>query len=423
MITEVILPALGETMDQARLLRWLKREGDGVVKGEPIVEIETDKANIEVEALTSGVLRKIVEGEGAIVPVGRTIGYLADSTDEPLPGDLTPISGTAPGALQERREEASRATKPTPARTGRRVISPRARRLADRENIDLTLLEGQGTGPGGRVVEADVRRFVAQRQAAEPTAPPSVAVPAGAPAIPVVTAATAAPGDRVVPLVGMRKAIAERMSRSTQSAPHITFDADVDVSGAEAWRARANALRQAQGQPPISLTALIVKVCAWALQRHPWLNATLRDESVILSGEVNVGVAVALDEGLIVPVVRDAARKGVAEIADDLAGLIKRAQSKRPKSSDLSGGTFTVSNLGMYGVDRFTAILNPPEVGILAIGRIVRRLVPGENDAPVAKPMMTVTLSADHRVVDGVTAARFLADVRTGLEDPSLLLL
>lgn len=424
MITEVIMLALGETMNEARIVRWLKREGDRVAKGEPIAEIETDKANIEMESLASGVLRKIVESEGAVAPVGRVIAYLAESMDEPLPSEISLNASasptgrggaarpaepsTSPRSTQDASGNDSRAQRPD-----RWIASPRARRLADREKIDIAWLAGMGTGPRGRIVEADVKNFLRQRR-------PAPAVPS---VPPVPSLPTAPTGDTVIPLAGIRKAIAERMARSAQTAPHMTFDAEVDMSAAEAWRAKANALRKAKGQSSISPTALVVKVGAWALARHPWMNAALTGESITLRGEVNIGVAIALDEGLIVPVIHGAVRKGAAQIADEIADLSERAKTNRLRGSDLAGGTFTVSNLGMFGVDRFTAILNPPETGILAVGRIVKRFVPDENDRPVAKPMMTITLSADHRVVDGATAARFLADVRAGLEDPAMLIL
>src|SRR3990172_4875665 len=426
MITEVVMLALGETMNEARIVRWLKREGDRIAKGEPIAEIETDKANIEMESLASGVLRKIVESEGTVAPVGKVIAYLAESMEEILPptpdapSTLRLRSGHASlRSAQEARHGGGEQILPRNDSEDRRsdklIASPRARRLADRENIDIALLAGMGTGPRGRIVEADVKKVLETSRLTIDDGRQATAVSRQSPIVTV--------GDTVIQLAGIRKAIAERMTRSAQTAPHITFDADVDMSAAEAWRAKVNAARKAKGQSSISLTALTVKVCAWALTRHQWMNATLSGESITLHSEVSIGVAVALDEGLIVPVVHDAARKGAAQIADEIADLSERAKTNRLRGSDLAGGTFTVSNLGMFGVDRFAAILNPPETGILAVGRLVKRFVPDENDQPVVKPMMTITLSADHRVVDGATAARLLADVRAGLEEPSLMIL
>ncbi len=422
MIHNVFLPALGETMTEARIVRWLKQEGDALKKGEPILEIETDKATIEVESLNDGFLRKIVKPADTVVPVGDVIALVTDSPEEPLAQVAAPASATPAVPVAEKKDSQgaapqSPAATPTSQAAAKLIASPRARRLADRSHIAIAALAGRGTGPGGRIVEADVQKYLAGLKAAPAAAPaqPPVAAP--------IPAAAPLPGDKVLPLTTMRKAIAEQMVRSVQAAPHVTFSADIDMSTAQQWHARANQWRQAAGQSNISLTALIVKVCAWALQRHPLMNASFQGNQVLLHGQINLGIAVALDEGLIVPVLKDVPTKGLAQIAEEIADLSQRARSNQLKASELSGGTFTVSNLGMFGVDRFTAIINPPEAGILAVGRIARRFVPDANDQPVAKPIMTVTLSADHRVVDGAVAARFLADIRAGLEEPSLITL
>jgi pyruvate dehydrogenase E2 component (dihydrolipoamide acetyltransferase) len=220
----------------------------------------------------------------------------------------------------------------------------------------------------------------------------------------------------------MRKTIAGRMQQSWQQAPHITFDADIDVTALEDLRRRANA-NLPQGQPRVSLTALIVKACAWALQRHPRMNARLEGENILLLSEINIGVAVALEDGLIVPVVRQVDQKGARAIAADIAAAAARARTGKLRAEDMVPAGFTISNLGMFGVDRFTAIINPPEAGILAVGRARRQFVPDEHDQPVLRPIMSITLSADHRMVDGAIAARFLDDLRTALERPDTILL
>lgn len=212
------------------------------------------------------------------------------------------------------------------------------------------------------------------------------------------------------------------MQRSSQEAPHITLGADVDAGAAEALRTRVNS-RLDEGEPKVSLTALIARVVAWALRQHPFLNSRLEGESILLLPDVNLGIAVALDEGLIVPVVRQANRKNFVELAAEIADLSERARQGRLRPDDVTEGTFTISNLGMFGVDRFSAILNPPQSGILAVGRVRKLVVPDEEGRPVVRPVITLTLSADHRVVDGALAARFLADLRAGLEEPSLLLI
>ncbi|NJM40650.1 MAG: 2-oxo acid dehydrogenase subunit E2 [Anaerolineae bacterium] len=215
-----------------------------------------------------------------------------------------------------------------------------------------------------------------------------------------------------------------RLQQSYQQVPHITFDVDVDVSAAEALRARANA-KLKEGQAKIGLTAIVAKACAWALQRHPMINSRLDEAAgqIVLLDEVNIGIAVALDGGLIVPVVRNAQAKGVQQIANKIADLSVRAKANKLKQDEISSGTFSISNLGMYGVDRFTAIINPPEVAILAMGRSKMSFVPGANGQPVAKPIMTIRLSADHRVVDGAVAAQFLGDVRAAIEEPAMMAL
>jgi pyruvate dehydrogenase E2 component (dihydrolipoamide acetyltransferase) len=226
----------------------------------------------------------------------------------------------------------------------------------------------------------------------------------------------------------MRKTIGTRLQQSYQQVPHITFDADVDVSAAEALRARANA-KLKEGQAKISLTAIVAKACAWALQRHPMVNSRLDEAAghIILSDEVNIGIAVALDGsptgGLIVPVVRNTQAKGVQQIANEIADLGARAKANKLKQDEISGGTFSISNLGMYSVDRFTAIINPPEAAILAVGRSKMSFVPDENGQPIVKPIMTIRLSADHRVIDGAVAAQFLSDVRAAIEAPAVMTL
>jgi len=264
--------------------------------------------------------------------------------------------------------------------------------------VELSLI--QGSGPQGRIQAADVAAALASRQ-------------------------TAAVGPATtIPLQGMRRTIARRMTESYQSTPHITLTVEVDMTAAEALRAQVNALADRSGAPRATVTAILVKVCAWALARHPLVNASLHGDSIVLHEQANIGVAVALDEGLIVPVVHDAQRHGVAEIARRLDDLSQRARRGALTPDDVSGGTFTISNLGMLGVTRFTAIINPPEAAILAVGRIAKRAVVDERDDTVrVRPMMEMTLSADHRVLDGATAARFLADVAAALEQPGLLLL
>lgn len=411
MIREIVLPALGETMDEAVILRWLKEEGDPVAKGEPIFEIETDKATIEVEALEGGLLRAMTVPAGERVSIGAVVGYLADAMDEPLPDGGHKAARPSTATVKTEAAGVEPPLAPAKPATSRKVIaSPRARRLADREGVDLALIP-EGTGPKGRIVEADVKRFLEVRGA--PARAPSSEAPTPPPVGGV--------GDRIVPLEGARKVIAERMTRSAQTAPHFTLTISVDMTTAESARQMLGERARERGVS-ISTTAFLTFTCAWALRRNPWVNATLRDEQICLLGEVHIGVAVARESGLIVPVIRNADRKGMEQIAQELEDLTQRARSGSLRSEQMGGSTFTLSNLGMYGVDHFTAIINPPESAILAVGRIARAVVPQEDDTLAVRPIMRMTLSCDHRVIDGSVGARFLQDLREALERPAIML-
>ncbi len=450
------MPKFGFTQETAEIVRWLKQPGDEVEQGDPILEVTTDKVNMEVEAPVSGILDGVRYAAGEVVPVIQVIAFIrkpnealptSDSATTPSVPAATPPPPAPPVAEAETRP--SRVT-PVAAKVARdagvdvaQVVGtgvggrvtrgdvtqfittkqeangtvrsvPAARRLARETGVDLAGVVG--SGPHGRVQSADVLEALkqAQQAAAAPAAPePRPALQPTAGGLRVA---------RAIPMTGMRRTIATRLQKAAQEIPHITFDADIDVTAAEALRARANA-RLKPGQAKVSLTALIARTCAWALKRHELLNSRLDGDSILVLDDVNIGVAVALDEGLIVPVVRDVARKGLGEIAADMADLTERARAGRLRPEDVQDGTFTISNLGMFGVDRFTAIINPPQVAILAVSRATRRIVPDVDGNPVTRPIMTVTLAADHRVVDGAVAARFLSDVRDALEQPELLVL
>jgi pyruvate dehydrogenase E2 component (dihydrolipoamide acetyltransferase) len=403
MITEVLLPALGETMDTARIVRWLKQPGEHIAKGEPLFEIETDKATIEVEALADGILRRIQIGENSQASIGDVVALLSDQPDEPLPE----VQATAAVAAPSARRQPPAAPMPgmIPAPPSQKLIaSPRARRRAEQCGVDLSQV-GPGSGAKGRIIEADVQSYLEASPATtaprlEPLSPPDE--------------------ERVLPLEGARRAIAERMARSAQTAPHFNLSLSVDMSVIEQSRQRLNA---GPNRPvKVTPTAYLVKVCAWALERHPLVNASLQADGIHLHSDVHIGVAVARDDGLIVPVLRNAHRKNLEQIASELADLAARARSGRLKLDELSGGTFTISNLGMFGIDGFAAIINPPESAILAVGRILRTPVAGENDRVEVRPMLRMTLSCDHRVIDGAIGAAFLQDVGRGLENPWTML-
>ena len=450
---DVIMPKLGFTMEEGVIVRWLKQAGDAVTQGEPIVEITTDKTNMEIEAPATGVLADVRAAEGDTVLVTQVIAVILG------PGEKAPVSSPAPVPLPAApreaapREAAPREAAPradvhaTPiaqavardlgvdlatiagsgprskitredvvaaaAAGGKPRATPAARKAARALGVDLT--DVAGSGPRGRVQAGDVS--VAAVAAAANVA--AAALPA-----PVVDAAPAPMAIKTLPFSGMRKTIALRLQKSAQEAPHITFDADIDVSALEALRARANA-RLPEGAARISVTAVIARACAWALARHPRINSQLdlANNQIRLMPEANIGIAVALEDGLIVPVVHEAGRKGLAALGAEIADLSARAKANKLKPAELSGGTFTISNLGMLGVDRFTAIINPPESAILAVGRAVKTFVPDAHDQPVLRPLMTIRLSADHRIIDGAAAALFMRDLREALERPDTMLM
>jgi len=457
-----IMPKFGFTQETAEIVRWLKGEGDQVDQGDPIAEVTTDKVNMEVEATASGILAGLRYKEGDIVPVTEVIAYILEP-GESLPGngqeaarpaaeapappaeaapqpaeapareehvrvtpvaeqyarekgvDLSKVTGTGPGGRVTRADIDRYLEIAEPEVPGKVRATPAARRIAREQGVDL--VEVRGSGPLGRVQGWDVQEFAARPQPAA-VQPEPVPQPAAAPAPAPVPAGE----EQVIPLNNVRRLIADRLQRSFQEAPHVYFDADVDTTRLEALRKRANE-KLAEGQPGISLTVLLVKAVAWALIRHPLINSRLEEDGIHLLPEINVGVAVAAESGLIVPVLRQANLKPVTQLAAEMKDLVDRARANRLRPDDVSGGTFTVSNLGMFGVDRFTAIINPPQTAILAVGRTRKMFVPDENDQPVLKPVMTVTLGADHRVVDGAVAARFLADVREALEHPEMMVI
>jgi pyruvate dehydrogenase E2 component (dihydrolipoamide acetyltransferase) len=438
----IIMPKFGFTLESCDIVEWLKHEGDSVRSGDPICEVTTDKVNMEVEAPEAGTLWNLLYKAGDTVPVTEVICYLLQ------PGEAAPEKMVAPAATPVQTTQAA----PVESESARPVTAtPLARRVAEQAGVDLTAVTG--TGPQNRITRRDVEA-VSVSVTAGPSEPGKVratpaaralaeqsgvdlrtvtgsgprgrvqgtdvqavidAVPSVSNTAPVVPP-TAGAAPRVVKLEGMRKTIATRLQKSFQTAPHIFFDAQVDTAGIDALRAKLKARNE-----KLSVTAVLVKACAWALLRHPWLNATIDGETVSLWPTVNVGVAVALDNGLIVPVVHGADSLPMSAIQPKVDDLAARARMNKLTLPELADGTFTISNLGMYGVDRFTAIINPPQVAILAVGRTQRLFVPDEQDQPTLKSFMQLTLSADHRVIDGAQAAQFLNDLRMVLEDPALL--
>ncbi|KPV64217.1 MAG: branched-chain alpha-keto acid dehydrogenase subunit E2 [Candidatus Bathyarchaeota archaeon BA2] len=367
-------------MKEGTVVQWFKKEGDMVEKGEPLVEVLSEKATYEVEAPASGVLRKILAEEGTDVPVAGTLAIIT-ALDEELPEIEVAV---APPAVEAGKAVAVPERK-VEERVERRIIaSPAAKRLAGEHGIDLTQI--RGSGPGGRIVEEDVRRLIEELKI-----------------MPRVR--------EVIPLTGIRKTAAERVSLSARTAPQSTITMEVDMSNAAELRGRVN----------VSYTDMLVKAVAKALTEHPIINSTLEKEQIKIFANVNIGVAVATEMGLIVPVVRNANEKSLTKISSTLKGLVEKAKQSRLTKEELTGGTFTITNLGMYGVDVFTPIINPPQTAILGVGRVAEKPMVVEEQM-VVRSIIQLSLTFDHRVVDGAQAAEFLQKVKQNLESPETLL-
>jgi pyruvate dehydrogenase E2 component (dihydrolipoamide acetyltransferase) len=395
MPTEVKLPRLGQGMESGTIVKWLKSEGEAVQKGEALYELDTDKVTQEVEAEATGVLLKIAVAEGE-VPVGETIAFIGKE------GETVEVSAAAPTPkpkTEKKKDEPKPEPEQLPASSstnGRIKASPLARRIARERGIELSSL--RGTGPDGRIVSEDVERTEKK--------------PAAAAAAPVASGEIESR-----PLSNIRKTIARRLTQAW-TVPAFQLTVDVDMT-------RANELVQKQRElnpdVRITVTDVLTKVCAMALMRHPDMNVQYSDDALLVFPSADVGIAVAAPQGLVVPVVKNAERMTIAQIAQVRADLVSRARDNKLRSDDLEGGTFTISNLGMYEVDQFIAVLNPPQASILAVGQTRDMVVPRGGDLTVL-PVMTMTITCDHRAVDGATGADFLKTIKAFLQDPGLAL-
>jgi pyruvate dehydrogenase E2 component (dihydrolipoamide acetyltransferase) len=410
-ISEVVMPQMGADMTEGTLVRWLKQEGDAVERGEIIAEIETDKANVEIEAFESGIFRKVLVPEGQTVDVGTVIAVIA-SPEEDLSGyEGAAVAAKAPAAKAMPASAPAAASAP-PASTrvdGRVRASPVARKLAQEKGVDLALL--RGTGPDGRIVRRDVEAaFIGGTAAPAPAAAPSAP-----------TAPAPLPGAQVVPMSRMRQTIARRMTQSKQQAPHYYVTVDIDMAEAEHERREINNAFKRKDLH-VSINDLIVKACAMALARHPIFNSWFVDGQVQQHESINVCIAIALEDGLIAPAILDCQEKSLAEIAGASRSLAERAKSGALRPEEYSGGTFTISNLGPYDIETLIAIIQPPQAAILGVGSV--REVPVVREGQiVAGKLMKVALSADHRVTDGAQGAQFLNEIRKLLENPAALLI
>lgn len=438
MATKVVMAQLSPTMEEGKLVEWKVKEGDQVEAGDLLAEVETDKANMDIEALRGGIVRVLLASEGDVVGIGVLIGVIAEADEDisallesaaPRPTEAAPepapepASASAPVPVpQPTPEPQPVAAAPSPvdvpatitetARTSGRIkVSPVARRVADAAGLDLAHVSG--SGPGGRIIKSDVEAAIASGVA-------PVAAVAAAPGTSAVAPQAMAPAgtprleDQRIELSQMRKAIAKRLVQSIGPIPHFFLTTEIDMGQALDLRKSLNE-RLSEGK--VGVNDLLIKVVAEALARHPEINASFEGDAIRRHGSVDVGIAVAVPDGLITPVLRNADRKGLVQISVESADLVARARNRRLTPEEYMGATFSISNLGMFGIDEFTAIINPPEAAILAVGQTVEKPVV-ENGEVVVRRRMRVTMSCDHRVIDGAMGAAFLQTLRAMLENP-----
>jgi pyruvate dehydrogenase E2 component (dihydrolipoamide acetyltransferase) len=433
MATNILMPALSPTMTEGTLARWLKNEGDVIKAGDVLAEIETDKATMEVEAVDEGVLGKILVADGtAGVKVNAPIAVLVDE-GEAVPS-AAPVSAPAPAPKAAAQSEPTATAKAEPAsakltpvadnnivaQDGTRLFaSPLARRMASQAGLDLATMTG--TGPNGRIVRADID--TAMSGGAKPASVAAPA-PATAPAKPIAPAAPITASHTLVPHSTMRKVIARRLSEAKATIPHFYASIDVEIDALLKLRAELNAKSAKEGPAAFKLSVndLVIKAAAATLRRIPKVNASWTDDALVLYDDVDISIAVSITDGLITPIVRKADLKGLAAISNEMKDLAARAKSGKLKPEEFQGGGFSISNMGMYGVSDFAAIINPPQAGILAVAAGQQRPVVKDGALAIAT-LMTCTLSVDHRVVDGALAAEWLAEFKRIVEDPLSLML
>jgi pyruvate dehydrogenase E2 component (dihydrolipoamide acetyltransferase) len=417
------MPKLADTMTEGTVVKWLIKEGDKVSTGDEVAEVETDKATMGMESFDAGTVYKILVPAGQKVTCGTPIAIILSKGEvAPTDGSLPPIGAakaSAPAASAP--APATAGTAPAPAKaasevdSGTRIkASPLAKKVASAQGVSLAGVTG--TGPGGRIIARDVP--------AAGSAPASAATSsAAAPAAKAVPSTPAGAGDTTIALSGMRRIIAERLLASKTTIPHFYLTIEVDAAPLMSFRATANAASEAAGGPKLTVNDFVLKAVVVAATKVPAVNASFTGDSIIQYGSVHLSVAVSVDDGLLTPVIRDAQKKSLKEISEGVKDLAGRARSKKLLPNEFVGGTITVSNLGAYGIEEFCAIVNPPQAMIIAVGAVVKKPVVGPNDQIVVGQRMRITLSGDHRVVDGAVAATYLGELKKLVENPALMLL
>ena len=419
MASKVIMPKLSPTMEEGQIARWLKKEGDKVSMGEPLAEIDTDKATMEMQALANGILRKILINEGESAPLGQLIAVIGEPDEDiasvlseaPAPAKTPEAKPAEPTKVEESKVEEPKGDEPPPPAppppsngrqtgntdSGRMIVSPLAARMAADSGLDLRSI--QGSGPSGRIIKRDIEAALTKPKVQE-----SVAPGAGA-------------GYHDEPATQIRQTIAKRLVTSIGPVPHFFLTVDIEMDRAAEMRESIQAL---DPDLKISINDVILKCAAAALMQHPQVNASFQEKFIRYYEHADIGVAVAIEDGLITPVVRAADQKSLSQIAGEVRELAERARSKKLKPEEYTGATFSISNLGMFGIDEFTAVINPPEGAILAVGAMTPKPVVRDNQV-VVRQMMRVTMSCDHRVIDGATGAKFLQTFKKILENPLYL--
>ncbi|NWG02254.1 MAG: 2-oxo acid dehydrogenase subunit E2 [Syntrophaceae bacterium] len=398
MATTVVMPKLGLTMTEGTIEKWLKQEGDRIEKGEPLVEIITEKINFQYESPASGILQKILHHEGEVVPVTTPIAIIAEEEEA-----VVEVEGMKPEVSVEKpifvaaRKESKEPTK-------RIFASPIARKIAQEKGVDLSSLKG--SGPGGRIIKIDVMK------APEKVAIKEMEIPQQVPKA----------AEKIIPLKGIRRIIAKRMTESFQNIPHFYLSLEVDMTACLLLREQLKEEVEKRTQVRLTLTDLLVRMVASAIKDHPIINSRVEGDRIHLLDEINIGVAIAIENGLIVPVVHHADRKSLTEIAITMRDLTQKAREGKLSLEDVEGGTFTLSNMGMLGIDKLNPIINPPECSILGVGRTIEKPIVMGGEIKI-RPMAWFSLSSDHRIVDGATASPFLNRIKMLIENPSLLLL